>query len=127
LHIVVLEDCGLVWNHVGFEVLTAVVMKSSIFLYGITCHGFLDALTDFILYRTLIEIEFFFTAVTLKCAMFGDVMLCDQVEVDRHFRGTLCLPCCFLGMLFNPEDGGSMFLKNVSKLLPHYLASHPGR
>jgi hypothetical protein len=29
---------------------------------------------------------------------------------------------CFLGSLFDPEDGGSMFLPNVGKLLRDYTA-----
>jgi hypothetical protein len=32
-----------------------------------------------------------------------------------------------LGLLFNPEDGGSMFLQNIDKLLLDYTASHPRR
>jgi hypothetical protein len=30
-----------------------------------------------------------------------------------------------LGLLFSPKDGGSTFLRNVSKLLPDYISSHP--
>jgi hypothetical protein len=61
----------------------------------------------------------------MKGAMSGHVMfvtrwrLMDTIEED-----VLAL---LLGLLFNPEDGDSMFLRNVSKLLPHYLASHPTR
>jgi hypothetical protein len=35
------------------------------------------------------------------------------------FAGFLC------GLHFNPEDGGSVFLKNVSGLLPDYSLLHP--
>jgi hypothetical protein len=35
--------------------------------------------------------------------------------------------CFLLGILFEPEDGGSMFLQNVGELRPGYTASHPGR
>jgi hypothetical protein len=35
--------------------------------------------------------------------------------------------CCLLGLLFDPEAGGSMFLRNVRKLLPDYTASYPRR
>jgi hypothetical protein len=31
----------------------------------------------------------------------------------------------FLGLLFDPEDGGSTILRNVDELLPMYTASHP--
>jgi hypothetical protein len=29
------------------------------------------------------------------------------------------------GLLFNPEDGGCMFLQNIGELLPDYMALHP--
>jgi hypothetical protein len=29
------------------------------------------------------------------------------------------------GLLFDPEDGGSMSLRNVNKFVPNYTASHP--
>jgi hypothetical protein len=32
--------------------------------------------------------------------------------------------CRFLGLLFEPEDGGRMFLRNVGKFLPDYAVSH---
>jgi hypothetical protein len=33
----------------------------------------------------------------------------------------------FLGLLFNPEDGSSMFLQNIGELLPDYAALHSRR
>jgi hypothetical protein len=33
----------------------------------------------------------------------------------------------FLGLLLDPEDRNNIFLRNVSKLLPEYTVSHPGR
>jgi hypothetical protein len=30
-----------------------------------------------------------------------------------------------LGLLFEPEDGGSTFMRNAAELQPHYSASHP--
>jgi hypothetical protein len=30
-----------------------------------------------------------------------------------------------LALLFNPEDGGSMFFEKVTELLPDYTASQP--
>jgi hypothetical protein len=30
-----------------------------------------------------------------------------------------------LSLFFNSEDGGSMFLHNISRLVPDYTASHP--
>jgi hypothetical protein len=31
---------------------------------------------------------------------------------------------CWLDLLVGLEDGGSIFLQNAGKLLPHYTASH---
>jgi hypothetical protein len=33
----------------------------------------------------------------------------------------------FLGLLFNPEDGSSMFFQNIGEVLSHYTALHPRR
>jgi hypothetical protein len=30
-----------------------------------------------------------------------------------------------LGLVFNPEDGDSIFLQNICKHLPDYTVSHP--
>jgi hypothetical protein len=32
-----------------------------------------------------------------------------------------------LGLRFEPEDGGSMFLQNIQELLSDYMALHPKR
>jgi hypothetical protein len=37
----------------------------------------------------------------------------------------LLFACYLLGLLFDPEDGGSVFLQNVSELIPDYTVSHP--
>jgi hypothetical protein len=36
----------------------------------------------------------------------------------------LLFACCFHGLLFDPEDGGSKFFRNGGKLLPHYVGFH---
>jgi hypothetical protein len=56
----------------------------------------------------------------LKSSIIWDVMPCSLVRVSR---------CCYLldyllGLLLNPEDTGSTFLRNILKLLPDYIASH---
>jgi hypothetical protein len=33
------------------------------------------------------------------------------------------IAACFRSILFDPEDGGSMFLRSVDKLLSYYTAS----
>jgi hypothetical protein len=88
------------------------------------------------------------TTLPLPSTIFWCVTLCSLVEVYWHFRGMYCLhlqgvrvskgrkchaasihslcfllACCLLGLLFGPEDGGSLFLQNVSKPLPYYTAS----
>jgi hypothetical protein len=35
------------------------------------------------------------------------------------------MACCLLALLFDPEDGGSMFFQNIGKLLAAYIATHP--
>jgi hypothetical protein len=37
----------------------------------------------------------------------------------------LLLAFGLLGLIFDPEDGGSTFLRNISELLPEHTASHP--
>jgi hypothetical protein len=39
--------------------------------------------------------------MNIKAAVFWDVMPCNLIA------------CCLLGLLFEPEDGGSMLLQNV--------------
>jgi hypothetical protein len=80
----------------------------------------------------------------LKNTGFREAAACNLVEMYRRFRITYCLhdqgrgvsqasskqsilTACFLGILSGPEDGGNTFLRNVGKLLPDYMASHPRR
>jgi hypothetical protein len=54
-------------------------------------------------------------------------------STDRSEKHTVCVLsveeyayyCCLLDLLFEPEDGGSMFLRNVDELQPDYMASYP--
>jgi hypothetical protein len=58
------------------------------------------------------------TAVVMKSTIFLDIMLCGPLKVTQRFRGTYpphLLATCFhagflLGLFFDPEDGGDMFL-----------------
>jgi hypothetical protein len=38
-----------------------------------------------------------------------------------------CLVCLIIGLLFDPENGGSTFLRNVGELLPYHPTSHTRR
>jgi hypothetical protein len=54
-------------------------------------------------------------------------------ELHRRFGVTFCPSCCFIlsdclhGLLFDPEDGGSKFLGNVSNILQVHATSQPRR
>jgi hypothetical protein len=50
----------------------------------------------------------------------------SQEEAGREQKSVL-LATFLVGFFLDPEDGGSMFLRNVSELLPNYTASHPFR
>jgi hypothetical protein len=58
--------------------------------------------------------------------IFWDMTTCNLVQVSR-----LCSGCCLLhadfmiGVLFCPEDGGDMFLRNVRSLSPDYTSLYP--
>jgi hypothetical protein len=84
-----------------------------------------------------------------KSIIFWDVTSCSLAEVYRTFEVTYCFhlqgqrisraikagphqagshsASWLLGLLLDPEDGGSTFLRNVGKLLPDYITSHPRR
>jgi hypothetical protein len=58
------------------------------------------------------------TEVVMKTSIFWDITPCSPLKDNRRFRGAL-LATCFhagflLGLFFNPEDGGDMFLQNMS-------------
>jgi hypothetical protein len=54
--------------------------------------------------------------------IFWDLTPCSPVDVHRRFGGTFCFHCCqilggfLLGLFFEYEDGGSVFLGNVGEL-----------
>jgi hypothetical protein len=49
--------------------------------------------------------------------------LCDSFQA--YFKQILLFTCyLFLGLLFNPEDGGSTSLEKASELIPEYMVSH---
>jgi hypothetical protein len=69
-------------------------------------------------------IEFHLCLVRTYYIYFQNQRVCqarNQKEAAGKESGLL------LGLLFNPEDEGSMFLRNFGELLPDYIAIHPRR
>lgn len=63
----------------------------------------------------------FLTLVTMMNIMFQDFSSCILVIV--YLRENVA---CLLSSLFETEDGGNTFNRNVSNLLPGYTASYLG-
>jgi hypothetical protein len=53
--------------------------------------------------------------------MFSDVS--EESTLSKF--NVLLVSCSLLGVFFNPEDAGNIFLGNVGKLLSDHTASHP--
>jgi hypothetical protein len=82
------------------------------------------------------------TAVVGKISVLRDITPSTPLEVDRHFGATcrfhhegrrICSACYqihysfFLGLFFDTEDGGDLFLRNVGWLSTDYTALFPRR
>jgi hypothetical protein len=74
-------------------------------------------------------------SVFLGTYPFQGVMPCNLVEVDGYFGGTYCLHLQGhsvsqvisqkeVGGNQSSKDGGSMFLQDISELLPDYMELH---
>jgi hypothetical protein len=66
-------------------------------------------------------------AVVMKSSINWDITPCTLLKVSRRFGGT-CLLATFhhsgfvLALFLDPEDGGYMFLQNISLLSVDYMA-----
>jgi hypothetical protein len=60
------------------------------------------------------------TAVIMKNSVFWDMMLCSSLKVNQR-SGRTCRP------IFDPDDRGDLFLRNVDGLSKDYTALYPRR
>jgi hypothetical protein len=67
------------------------------------------------------------TAVVTKSPIFLNVTPCSLLKVNLRSLLATCFHAGFLLGLFDPEDGGDMFLRNVGRLSTDYTALSPRR
>jgi hypothetical protein len=53
------------------------------------------------------------TGVTMKSSVLWDIAPCSPVKVNLRFGCCLLHAGSLLGLLFNSEDGGDIFLRNI--------------
>jgi hypothetical protein len=66
-------------------------------------------------------------ALTMKTTVVWDMTPCSLVDINRCIGGTYCLHLQRrrVSPVFNSEDGGSVFLRNVGQYILDYMALHP--
>jgi hypothetical protein len=68
------------------------------------------------------------TAVVMKNYIFWETTPWSPLKVNRRFVLATCLHACLLlGLSFDPEDGGDIFLQNVGGFSTDYTALYPRR
>jgi hypothetical protein len=106
---------------------------------------YLDKLLKLIFVTKLHYVGFeVLAAVVMKTTIFCDITPCSPLEYNRRFKGTYRLHLqgrrisrtrnqhesrwqAELGLFFDPEDGGDMFLRNVGCNSTDYTVSYPRR
>jgi hypothetical protein len=69
----------------------------------------------------------------MKSYIFWDIMSRSPLKSNQPFGRVCRSACCLLhaaflyGLVFHPEDGGDVFLRNVGGHLPDYTALYPRR
>jgi hypothetical protein len=79
----------------------------------------------------------FLTAVVMKSSIFWDITRCNLLKINTRFGGNifafifracyLPLSAFLLGLFFNSEDGGEMFIRNVHWFWKDYTSLYRAR
>jgi hypothetical protein len=78
----------------------------------------------FLLRASLVN-PFFYVGFEILSAVTMNTAETPSVPVDRHRALKRRSASCLRGIIFDPEDGGTTFLRNVGELLPDNTPLHP--
>jgi hypothetical protein len=61
----------------------------------------------------------------MKISISWDITPCGPLKINHCFGGKYCLVSCL--SFFDPEDGGYVFLQNITSFSADYVALYPRR